>query len=151
MSTTFSSDPNPGARRIWVFFYGSFMSPEVLAKADVRPTDLQKARLDGWELTIAPRATLVPSPGRSAFGVVARLTHAELDRLYTKDWFGFGTYLPEAVLVNETAQCSLPAVTYISWQVEGGKPARDYVEKILSVAREHGFPEEYVRHIESFV
>jgi hypothetical protein len=151
MSETSSSDPNSAVRRIWVFFYGSFMSPDVLAKADVRPTDLRKARLDGWELTIAPRATLVPSPGRSVYGVAGRLTHAELERLYTKDWFGFGTYLPEAVLVNDTARGSWPAVTYVSWQLEGGKPTGDYVEKILSVARERAFPEEYVRHIESFL
>jgi len=136
---------------VWVFFYGSFMSPEVLAKADVHPTDLQKARLDGWNLTIAPRATLVPAANATVYGVVARLTHVELDKLYAKDWFGFGTYLPEAVLVTLEAGGPLPAISYIAWRLEGGKPARDYVEKILSVARQFAFPADYVRHIESFL
>ena len=138
-------------RKVWVFFYGSFMSPAVLAKADVRPTDLQKARLDGWELTIAPRATLMPAPGRSVHGILARLTHAELGQLYGKDFFGFGTYLPEAVLVTPASGNPLPGITYISWRLEGGKPTGEYVEKILSVAREHSFPEDYVRHIQSFI
>jgi hypothetical protein len=138
-------------RRLWVFFYGSFMSPDVLARADVHPADPQTARLDGWELTIAPRATLIPAPGRSVHGVVARLTHAELDRLYAKDFFGFGAYLPEAVLVTIAPEDRLPAITYISWELEGGRPAPDYVEKILSVACERSFPEEYVRHVRSFL
>jgi len=99
-------------RKVWVFFYGSFMSPAVLAKADVRPTDLQKARLDGWELTIAPRATLMPAPGRSVHGILARLTHAELGQLYGKDFFGFGTYLPEAVLVTPASGNPLPGVRH---------------------------------------
>jgi catechol 2,3-dioxygenase-like lactoylglutathione lyase family enzyme len=145
------ADPKPESRRVWVFFYGSFMSPEVLAEAGVHPTDLQKARLDGWKLTIAPRATLVPAANASVWGIAARLTHAELDRLYAKDFFGFGAYLPEAVLVMRDAGDPLPAISYIAWQVEGGKPARDYVEKILSVARQYSFPEDYVRHIESFL
>ena len=138
-------------RPVWVFFYGSFMSPGVLAKADVHPTDLQKARLDGWELAIAPRATLVPAAKSSVYGVVARLTHADLDRLYAKDLFGFGAYLPEAVLVTRDAGGPLPAISYIAWQLEGGKPTPEYLEKILSVAQEYSFPEDYVRHIQSFL
>jgi hypothetical protein len=138
-------------RKVWTFFYGSFMDSDVLAKADVHPTGLQLARLDGWELKIAPRATLIPSEGRCVYGILAQLTHPELDKLYTKDWFGFGTYLPEAVIVTSAAAGQLAAMCYIAWQIEGGKPTEEYVGKILSVAREYSFPEEYVRHIQSFV
>ena len=49
------------------------------------------------------------------------------------------------------ARDPLPAISYIAWQLEGGKPTRDYVEKILSVARQFSFPEDYVRHIQSFL
>ena len=86
-------------RRVRTLFYGSFMNPEVLAKAGVRPTDAQIGRLDGWDIRIAPRATLIPSDGRSVFGILARSAHADLEKLYTRDCFGSGTYLPEAVLV----------------------------------------------------
>ena len=145
------SPPKSPPRRVWVFFYGSFMSPAVLAKAGVHPADPQTARLDGWDLTIAPRATLIPAPERSVYGIAARLTHGELDRLYAKDFFGFGAYLPEAVLLTDAEGRALPALTYVAWQPEGGRPAPDYVEKILSVAREHAFPEEYVLHVRSFI
>ncbi len=138
-------------RRIWTFFYGSFMHPDVLAQANVHPTERQFARLDRWALRIAPRATLIPADGSCVYGIVAQLTHPELDKLYTKDWFGFGTYLPEAVLVTSAAARQLPALCYIAWETAGGKPTREYIEKMVSVAREYSFPDEYVRHIESFV
>jgi hypothetical protein len=138
-------------RRVWTFFYGSFMNPAVLAKADVHPTELQKARLDAWRLTIAPRATLVPSRRDAVFGILAQLTHADLDKLYTKDWFGFGTYLPEAVAVTDANGRQVPALTYIAWEERSGKPTAEYIERIVSIARAYSFPDDYVRHIESFL
>jgi hypothetical protein len=137
-------------RKVSTFFYGSFMNPEVLAKADVRASETRMARLDDWELRIAPRATLVPAAGRSVYGVLAQLTHPDLDKLYTKDWFGFGAYLPEAVIVSDSARHRLPALAYISWEPPGDKPTAEYLGKMVSVASELGFPDWYVRHIESF-
>ena len=138
-------------RRVWTFFYGSFMSRDVLAKADVHPTERQRARLDGWSLKIAPRATLVPAAGDHVYGILAQLTHAEIDKLYTKDWFGFGTYLPEAVMVTNAEARQSAAICYIAWRVEGGKPTEEYIGKMVSVAREYSFPEEYIGHIQSFL
>lgn len=137
-------------RKIWTFFYGSFMNPEVLAKADVWPGEAQMARLDGWNLRIAPRATLDPAVGRSVFGVLAQLTHPDIEKLYTKDWFGFGTYLPEAVLVSDSAGRYLPALSYIAWETEGGTPSTEYIQKMVVTAQHFGFPGWYVKHIESF-
>jgi hypothetical protein len=35
--------------------------------------------------------------------------------------------------------------------MEGGKPTEEYIEKMLSVAREYSFPADYVRRIQSFL
>jgi hypothetical protein len=43
------------------------------------------------------------------------------------------------------------ALCYVAWQLADGKPGREYLEKMLSVAREYSFPEDYIRHIQSFV
>ena len=109
-------------RKVWTFFYGSFMNPDVLAEADVHPIGQQMARLDDWELKIAPRATLIPTQGSCVYGILAQLTHSEIDRLYAKDWFGFGTYLPEAVMVTNSVGHPSAAMCYVAWQIEGGKP-----------------------------
>jgi hypothetical protein len=138
-------------RKVWTFFYGSFMNSDVLAKAAVCPTQRQMARLNGWELKIAPRATVVPAQGGCVYGVLAQLTHSDIDKLYTKDWFGFGTYLPEAVIVTDVAGLQRAAMCYIAWQTEGGAPTEEYTGKMVSVAREFSFPEDYIRHIQSFI
>ena len=44
-------------RKVWTFFYGSFMNRDVLAKAGVHPSGSQVARLDGWQLTNSTRRT----------------------------------------------------------------------------------------------
>ena len=138
-------------RKVWTFFYGSFMNPDVLAKAEVSPSQRQMARLEGWELRISPRATLAPAPESCVYGVLAQLTHSDIDKLYTKDWFGFGTYLPEAVIVTDAAARQWAALCFIAWQTEGGAPTEEYIGKMVAVAREFSFPEDYVRHIRSFV
>jgi len=66
--------------------------------------------------------------------------HSELDKLYTRDWFGFGSYLPEAVMVTDAAARQTAAMCYIAWQIEGGKPTDAYIGKMPSVAREYPFP-----------
>lgn len=137
-------------RRVWTFFYGSFMNPDVLARADVHPAEAQMARLDGWDIQIAPRATLVPAGGRSVFGILAQLSHPELDKLYTKDWFGFGTYLPEAVLVVDATGRFVPALSYIAWETEGGTPSSEYIEKVVTVAQQFKFPDWYINRIKAF-
>jgi hypothetical protein len=70
-------------RGVWTFFYGSFMNQEVLAEAGVEPMERQLGRLDGWALEVAPRATLVPTPGGSVYGVLAKITHNDIDKIYS--------------------------------------------------------------------
>jgi cation transport regulator ChaC len=137
-------------RSVWAFFYGSFMNPRVLARAGVRPALPRRARLAGWDIRIRPRATLVPSARRSVYGILAKVTHAELDKLYAKDWFGFGAYLPEAVAVSDPQRRRVPALCYIAWKEQKGKPTQEYLQKILSVAVEHRFPRWYVERLRSF-
>lgn len=137
-------------RRVWAFFYGSFMNPGVLARAGVRLATPRRARLDGWDIEIRPHATLVPNGRRSVYGILARVTHADLHKLYAKDWFGFGAYLPEAVVVSDRQRRRVPATCYIAWRRGRGKPTGEYLQKMISVARQYDFPHLYIERIRSF-
>jgi hypothetical protein len=139
------------APRVWTFFYGSYMNPEVLAQLEIELEAAEVAQLDGFELVIAPLANLVRTEAHTAFGVVGRLPHAQLDELYAhaRDALG-GLYLPEAVLVRARSGRYLPALCWISPQLEPGPIDADYVDRIATPAREFGFPRWYVEHIESF-
>ena len=135
-----------------VFFYCSYMSFDVLAEASISERPHRVASLPGFKLVISPLANLVRDRSSVAFGMVTRLDHRELDRLYSehaRERLG-GVYLPEAVLVFCEAGLLMPALTYVSCSLVPAPPAPEYVERILRAARVHGFPSEYRAHIESF-
>ncbi|MEQ8766734.1 MAG: gamma-glutamylcyclotransferase family protein [Planctomycetota bacterium] len=138
-------------RAVWTFFYGSYLNPAVLAEVDLRPQVWETARLGGFELVISPRANLRPASGCVAFGIVAQVTHAELDRLYAhaEDVLG-QVYLPEAVLVSTFDHRSLPALCYVCTDMAPAPAEADYVDRILEPCRQYGFPEWYLKHIASF-
>jgi hypothetical protein len=137
--------------RVAAFFYGSYMNPAVLREVEIVPERFEVARLAGYDIVIAPRANLVPAPDRSAYGVVAALTHAELARLYAHAHDVLGeTYLPHPVLVETPAGRWLPALCYLAPAMEARPADPAYVDRIVAPARAHGFPEAYVARLESF-
>ena len=138
-------------RTVCTFFYGSYMNLDVLREVDIEPTDVEVARLDGFELTLGPLANLRRADGHASHGIIAGLTHAELDQLYAhaREVLG-GVYLPEPVLVTTRAGEVRPALTYIADDLPDAPAKPDYVERILAPARELGLPADYLAFIESF-
>lgn len=85
-------------RRIAIFFYGLFMDPALLRAQGIMPAGAEQALLRGMALRIGQRATLVPEERAVVYGMLMRLTHAEIDRLYGED--SVSSYRPEAVEVE---------------------------------------------------
>ncbi len=137
--------------KVEVFFYGSYMNRGVLAEVNLAPEYWEPASLAGFDIRIAPRANLIPSPGHTVFGVLAAATHRELDRLYAhaRDVLG-ETYLPHPILVQTRAGETRPALCYIAPQMIERPAERDYVDRILEPAREFGFPDWYLARLRSF-
>ena len=146
--------------RVRVFFYGSYMNRAVLAEVDLRPERLDVARLDGYDIRIAPRATLVVSAPHAVYGLVADATHEELARLYAHAHDVLGeTYLPHPVLVQtllgvHTSSTDrqdgawVPALCYIAEAMAPQPADPAYVGRIVGPAREHGFPADYIERLE---
>lgn len=132
----------------WVFFYGSFMAPHVVATAGATLREPQPAKLAGFDILIAPLATMVRAERGTVWGVVARMPHAEIAALYELPWVG--TYLPEAVIVETLDGALRPALTYIKHDVTLAPAADDYVHRIVTAAREHKLPEWYIERLDSF-
>lgn len=138
--------------KILTFLYGSYMNPDVLAKFDLHPDTLEVASVSGFDITIGPLANLVRSDRHVVYGVLAGATHEELSRLYDQAGHVLGgvVYLPEAVLCQTTSGAFVPALTYITHDLESSPASADYVERIAIPARAHGFPAWYVQRIEAF-
>ena len=136
----------PEQPKVWVYFYGSFINREVLARGGYRPEGVTVARLDGFDIVRRPLATLTPSDRACVYGILARATHAELDRLYGQAWVR--AYLPEAVVVASREGGLYPALCYIAPGRTESPPFDHYLDHILGPARELGFPDWYVRKLE---
>ena len=137
--------------KIWTFFYGSYINFTVLKEVDLVPERWEVAKLSGFDIRIQPRANLVRSDQHCVYGIVATATHQELGRLYAHAQDVLGeTYLPEAVLVQTLKGKWLPALCYLAATMEPQPAANDYIDRIAGPARSFGFPEWYVRRIESF-
>jgi hypothetical protein len=137
--------------KVWVFFYGSYMNFDVLKEVRFVPERWEAAKLSGFDIRIQPRANLVRSDQHGVYGIIVTATHQELSRLYAhaKDVLG-ETYLPEAVLVETLEGKWKPALCYICPAMEPRPAANDYIDRIVKPARAFGFPEWYIKRLESF-
>src|SRR5262245_50622376 len=97
-------------RSLDAFFYGLFMDVDILQENQVTPVNPRPAYVEGFSLRIGKRATLLPTPGGRAFGMLISLTHRELEKLYTGP--GLEQYRPEAVLVKTLAGEIAAALCY---------------------------------------
>jgi hypothetical protein len=135
-------------RRVELFFYGLFMDVEVLRESGVAPVSVSRAYVDDFALRIGSRATLVPSPGARAYGMLIALTHSQRHRLYSAPELEL--YQPEAVLARRLDGSFIPALCYNLVE----PPAADernptYAARLQETLSRLGFPGEYIDSITS--
>ena len=138
--------------KVKVFFYGSYINFDVLKQVDIKKRDFETCTLRDHELSIAPLANIIRKEQGVVYGILTRLTHPELDRLYqghAKKVLG-AEYLPEAVMAHRINGPPSPALCYISHNLAPGRADAPYVDRILKPAQQYGFPDWYLAHIASF-
>ena len=137
--------------RVATFFYGSDINIDVLKDIGFVPKEVEPGRLDGFDIVIRPIANLVRSDPHSVYGIIADATHRELEQLYShaRDVLG-ATYYPEAVLIDLQNEVQKPALCYIAPPIPPQSASGSYIDKIVSAARDFGFPPGYIEKVESF-
>lgn len=129
-------------RRIHVFFYGLFMDEELLRTRGVEPHDVQHAVVRGYALRIGERATLVEDARGAAHGMLMKLTHAEIDKLYEEP--SVRMYRPEAV-VAELGGESVAALCFNLIESPSPEERNDaYAEKLRALAARLELPADYI-------
>ena len=130
-------------RRIDAFFYGLFMDVDILRASDVIAVDPRRASIDDFALRIGRRATLIPSAGSRAYGMLVALTHAELARLYAGP--GLEEYRPEAVLVRPLDGALTAALCYNLREPPGRHERNaEYAARLQRILTRLDFPPEYI-------
>jgi len=136
-----------GMRQIDGFFYGLFMDAQVLRLAGTEPSNFRRAYVTDFALRIGQRATLVPSAGARAYGMLISLTHRELERLYGAP--GLEAYRPEAVIAHSLDGEAVPALCYNLLQAPDPHERNpEYAMRLRTVLENLGFPVEYVESVE---
>lgn len=124
----------------------------------MRPLDTRVARVAGWRLVFdlpvgsgeRGVANLLPEVGGFAAGVAYLISDAQAGHLDRTEGVP-RAYRREAVVAQGEGGQTLEAFTYVSpHRHPGRKPSRRYMGLLLTGARHHGLPAEWVRFLRSF-
>ena len=139
-------------KNVWIFFYGTFMSAKILRKYGINCEQTTPARLNGYELSIRPRVNLKKNADVVVYGGLAHISHKDIDSLYgnLKDNFAI-IYNPYPVITELSDGSFMPALCYVSPDIQDAPADPDYVKELAQCAIEMKTPEVYVRHIRSFI
>ncbi|MDH3496181.1 MAG: gamma-glutamylcyclotransferase [Gemmatimonadota bacterium] len=132
--------------RIDVFFYGLFMDQQLLEAKGVQPTDPRPAAVSGFELRIGARAALAPVPDGRVHGLLMKLSHADLERLYAEP--SVRAYRPVPVLATVNNGQTVAALCYnLPDPPSPDERNTEYATKLRSLAKRVGLPTDYVASI----
>ena len=133
-------------RRLDVFFYGLFMDQQLLESKGVRFTDIRPAAVSGFELRIGARAALAPAPGSEVHGLLMKLSHADLEKLYSEP--SVRAYRPEPVLAVARNGATVAALCYnLPEPPSPDERNAEYASQLRSLAQRVGLPRDYVASI----
>lgn len=133
-------------KRVDGFFYGLFMDAAILQDSGINAEKPRHAYVDGYQLVIGNRATLVPSPGARAYGMIFALAHHDLDQLYGAP--GLEHYQPEAVLAQSLDGQCFPALCYNLLDPPcPGEENPLYAGKLRAALTKLEFPSDYIASV----
>lgn len=134
-----------------VFFYGSFMDPDVLAKCGLKPRDLRAAKAPNYSIGFAPMATMTTCPGAAVWGVACRLAVAPLERVYRLAPLADYGYFTRRISISDVDEKPISAVVYLTRRPVGARPEKTYLENIIRISERWNFPPEYLTLLRSFL
>ena len=137
--------------KVWVFFYGTFMSAKVLRHHGLDCEITYPAKLAGYSLLIQPRVNLLKKAEAFSYGGLALIEQSALANLYTEVQKAFGfIYYPQPILAEMPDGLIRPALCFISEEFSAGEPDSQYINEMIQCAKEMKAPESYISHIKSF-
>jgi Gamma-glutamyl cyclotransferase, AIG2-like len=133
-------------RLLDIFFYGLFMDANLLRDKGIRPLDIRLAAVSGFALRIGARAMLVPAPADKVHGVLMKLSHDDIDKLYAEP--SVAAYRPEPVIAVDPDGVTVAALCYnLPEPPSPDERNAEYAARLRALAQRIGLPGEYVASI----
>ena len=143
---------NDKQQKVWVFFYGTFMSVRVLREHGIAVDQTFAAKLNGYELSIRPRVNLKSKPGAVVYGGLAFVKHDELSALYDGLRRDFEIVYNSCAVMAELPDGTVrSALCFISPHIPDADPDPLYVQELAKCAKEMLAPEGYIKRIKDFI
>jgi len=131
-------DDNSKDRLHDVFFYGLYMAPEILELKGVVPRNPRQGSVEGFELRIGNKATLLRAKGKTSYGMVYSLKHDEIYSLY--HGAGLMEYAAEAVAVNIENEIISALCCNLMCPPKDNESNHEYEHKLKTAMKELGLP-----------
>ena len=152
-------DGRPGDT-VWYFAFGANMHDSAFReRRGMRPTAWRAGRVRGYRLRFnlegrpkgkAAPANLSADPNAEVWGVLYRITRADLVRLDSTEGVPGRRYRHLWVDAEDSGGGTMKAVTYVADGTDtDGNPSRRYITLLREGARAHGLPEHYLRFLDS--
>lgn len=145
---------------VWHFAFGSNMHDSAFRdRRGMRPGEWRAGRVRGYRLRFnlegRPRGKAAPAniaadPDGEVWGVLYRITRADLVRLDRSEGVPGRRYRPLWVEAEDSDGNALNAATYIAdGKEKDGRPSLRYITLLREGARAHGLPEHYLRFLDA--
>ena len=145
---------------VWYFAFGANMHDSAFQeRRRMRPIEWRPGRVKGYRLRFnlegrpkgkAAPANLSPDPSADVWGVLYKITRADLLHLDGTEGVPGRRYRHLWVDAEDIGGKAIPAVTYIADGKEtDGTPSLRYITLLREGARAHGLPEAYLRFLDA--
>ena len=131
------------------FFYGLFMDSDLLGEKGFNPEFVCLAYLDGYQLAIGERATLIRSEGKRSYGVIIKVPEEELAVLYREP--SVRDYKPCNVSPHSMSGQKIESVTYLLPEQHLAGKNTQYAERLSQIAQKLGLPQHYIEEINTWI
>ena len=146
--------------RIWYFAFGANMHDNAFRqRRKMRPAEWRPGRIGGYRLRFnlegrpigkAAPANISPDPDAEVWGVLYRISRADLIHLDSTEGVPGRRYRQLWCEAEDREGNRVEAVTYIADGKErDGNPSLRYLTLLRDGARAHDLPEQYLRFLES--
>lgn len=138
--------------RYYYFAYGSNMCEKQMLRRCPQAQLHSIGKLRDWEFMINERGVATLTKGdKWVWGVVYLITSVDLAYLDVYEGVKIGRYgrfyLPVEAVDEKDNRKLQTCIVYIDPSFEVGMPKRDYLERVISGAKQHGLPRRYIKQL----
>ncbi|HWV54101.1 gamma-glutamylcyclotransferase family protein [Pseudorhodoplanes sp.] len=134
------------------FAYGSNMCRGPMRERCPTAAEVGRGILSGYRFVIMANgyASVVPDAAHEVYGILWTIGPRDLFALDEYEDVAGGLYRKAMLPVGRDGAQTVEALVYLGSETRVGQPRPDYIEAVVSAARDGGLPENYIAGLARF-